>query len=82
MVTIEAAAGSILALSSRLLHSTGPNPNSQVRRVYLAQYTAEVMVNPGSRHLRNNAIPLLRGGLHVTFPRVSQLIVFERRFCP
>jgi hypothetical protein len=39
-----------------------------MRRAYLAQYTAEVMVNPGTRHLRNNAIPLLRGGQHVTYP--------------
>jgi hypothetical protein len=67
-ITVEAAAGSVLALSSRMLHSTGPNPSPQLRRVYLAQYTAEVMVNPGSRHLRNNAIPVLRGGVHVTCP--------------
>lgn len=68
VITVEAAAGSILALSSRLLHSTGPNPSPRLRRAYLAQYTAEVMVNPGTRHLRNNAIPLLRSGQHVTYP--------------
>lgn len=68
VITVEAAAGTILALSSRLLHSTGPNHTSSLRRAYLAQYTAEVMVDPGTRHLRNNAIPLLRGGQHVTYP--------------
>jgi ectoine hydroxylase-related dioxygenase (phytanoyl-CoA dioxygenase family) len=68
VITVEAAAGSILALSSRLLHATGPNPGAGMRRVYLAQYTPEVMVNPGTRHLRNNAVPLLRSGQHLTFP--------------
>jgi ectoine hydroxylase-related dioxygenase (phytanoyl-CoA dioxygenase family) len=63
---VEAAAGSILAFSSRLLHTTGSNPGSQMHRVYQAQYTPEVMVNPGTRHLRNNAIPVLREGQHVT----------------
>jgi ectoine hydroxylase-related dioxygenase (phytanoyl-CoA dioxygenase family) len=68
VLTVQAAAGSILALSSRLLHATGPNPGSRTRRVYLAQYTPEVMVNPGTRHLRNNAIPVLCNGQHATFP--------------
>ena len=66
MRTVEAEAGSIVAFSSRLLHSTGPNLTSRLRRVYLAQYTPEAMLNPGTRHLRNNAIPLLRNGEQVT----------------
>jgi ectoine hydroxylase-related dioxygenase (phytanoyl-CoA dioxygenase family) len=66
MRTVDAAAGSIVAFSSRLLHSTGPNLTSRLRRVYLAQYTAEAMLNPGTRHLRNNAVPLLRNGEQVT----------------
>jgi hypothetical protein len=61
-VTIEAPAGSIVAFSSLLLHSTGANRTDRLRRVYLAQYTREVMLNPGTRHLRNNAVPLLRNG--------------------
>jgi hypothetical protein len=68
VITVTAAAGSILALSSRLLHATGPNREANLRRVYLAQYTTEVMVNPGTRHLRNNAIPLMRAGQHLTWP--------------
>lgn len=65
-VTIDATAGSIVAFSSRLLHSTGPNRSSRMRRVYLAQYTPEAMLDPGTRHLRNNAVPLLRRGEQVS----------------
>jgi ectoine hydroxylase-related dioxygenase (phytanoyl-CoA dioxygenase family) len=66
-VTVEVAAGSVVAFSSRLLHATGANRTPRMRRVYLAQYTPEVILNPGSNHLRRNAIPLLRGGEQVTF---------------
>lgn len=66
MITVAAEAGSVVAFSSRVLHSTGPNRTSRLRRVYLAQYTAEAMLNPGTRHLRNDAIPVLRKGEHVT----------------
>jgi ectoine hydroxylase-related dioxygenase (phytanoyl-CoA dioxygenase family) len=65
-VTVEAAAGSIVAFSSLSLHATGANRSTRLRRVYLAQYTAEAMLDPGTRHLRNNAVPLLRKGEHVT----------------
>jgi hypothetical protein len=37
-----------------------------MRRVYLAQYTPEVMLNPGTRRLRRNAVPLLLDGKQVT----------------
>jgi ectoine hydroxylase-related dioxygenase (phytanoyl-CoA dioxygenase family) len=61
-VTVEAGAGSIVAFSSLLLHATGANRTDKLRRVYLAQYTREVMLNPGTRQLRNNAVPLLLKG--------------------
>jgi ectoine hydroxylase-related dioxygenase (phytanoyl-CoA dioxygenase family) len=63
---VEAAAGSVVVFSSRLLHATGSNRTDRMRRVYLAQYTPEVMLNPGTHHLRRNAIPLLRNGEQVT----------------
>jgi len=63
---VEAKAGSVVAFSSRLLHATGSNRTDRMRRVYLAQYTPEVMLNPGTQHLRRNAIPLLRNGEQVT----------------
>jgi ectoine hydroxylase-related dioxygenase (phytanoyl-CoA dioxygenase family) len=61
-VTLEVPAGSIVAFSSLLLHATGANRTDKLRRVYLAQYTREVMLNPGTRQLRNNAVPLLLKG--------------------
>lgn len=66
-VVIEAPAGSVVAFSSRLLHASGPNHSDRMRRVYLAQYSPEVILNPGTRHLRRDAIPLLRSGRQVTF---------------
>ena len=65
-VTVEVPAGSIVAFSSYLLHTTGANSTSKMRRVYLAQYSPEAIVNPGTNHLRRNAIPLLRDGRQVT----------------
>jgi ectoine hydroxylase-related dioxygenase (phytanoyl-CoA dioxygenase family) len=64
---LDVAAGSIVAFSSLLLHSTGANRTANLRRVYLAQYTAEVILNPGSRQLRRDAIPFLKNGSQVTF---------------
>jgi ectoine hydroxylase-related dioxygenase (phytanoyl-CoA dioxygenase family) len=61
-VTLEVPAGSIVAFSSLLLHATGANRTDKLRRVYLAQYTREVMLNPGTRQLRNSAVPLLLKG--------------------
>jgi len=66
-IAIEVPAGSIVAFSSRTLHATGANRTDKPRRVYLAQYTVEAMLNPGTRQLRRNAIPLVQGGKQVTF---------------
>lgn len=66
-VAVEVPAGSVVAFSSRTLHATGANGSDRPRRVYLAQYTPEVMLNPGTRQLRRNAIPLVQGGRQVTF---------------
>jgi ectoine hydroxylase-related dioxygenase (phytanoyl-CoA dioxygenase family) len=65
-VVIEAKAGDVVAFSSRLLHATGANRTDQPRRVYLAQYSPEAILNPGTRHLRRNAIAFLRDGQRVT----------------
>lgn len=66
-IAVEVPAGSIVAFSSHMLHATGANGTQTPRRVYLAQYTAEAMLNPGTRQLRRNAIPLVQGGRQVTF---------------
>jgi ectoine hydroxylase-related dioxygenase (phytanoyl-CoA dioxygenase family) len=67
-IPVEAPAGSIVAFSSRLLHATGANRTDRLRRVYLAQYTPEAILNPGTRRLRRNAIVFLRDGRRVTLP--------------
>ena len=66
-VIVEAKAGDVVAFSSLTLHATGANRSDRPRRVYLAQYTAEAMLDPGTRQLRRNAIVLLQGGEQVTF---------------
>ena len=66
-VTVEARAGSVVAFSSLLLHATGANQTEHMRRVYLAQYTAEPMLEKDRRQLRRNAIALVRRGEQVTF---------------
>jgi hypothetical protein len=65
-VVLEVPAGSVVAFSSHLLHTTGANRTDRMRRVYLAQYTPEVMLNPGTRQLRRNAVPLVIKGEQVT----------------
>lgn len=65
-LAIEARAGDVVAFSSRLLHATGANRTDRPRRVYLAQYSAEAILDPGTRHLRRNAIAFLRDGRQVT----------------
>jgi ectoine hydroxylase-related dioxygenase (phytanoyl-CoA dioxygenase family) len=66
-VAVEVPAGSVVAFSSHTLHATGANQSDRPRRVYLAQYTPEVMLQPGTMHLRRNAIPLIQRGHQVTF---------------
>lgn len=65
-VTVEVPAGSVVAFSSLALHATGANTTDRMRRVYLAQYSPEPILDPDSRHLRRNAIAFLRGGRQVT----------------
>lgn len=66
-ILLEVEAGTVVVFSSLLLHATGANGTDRPRRVYLAQYTSEAMLNPGTRQLRRNAIAFLAGGRQVTF---------------
>ena len=65
-VAVPAKAGDVVAFSSLLLHASGTNLSNRPRRVYLAQYTAEPMLEPDGLP-RRNAVPLLAGGRQVTF---------------
>ena len=42
-VPMTAPAGSIVAFSSVVIHRSGPNLTDRMRRVYLAQYSREVI---------------------------------------
>jgi ectoine hydroxylase-related dioxygenase (phytanoyl-CoA dioxygenase family) len=59
-------AGSIVCFSSTLLHRSGPNTTDHVRRVYVAQYSAEpILSEDGSQPLRL-AEPLMVKGKRVS----------------
>jgi len=61
-IAVEMDAGGIVLFSSLLLHATSPNHASRPRRAYLAQFTPEVMLNPGTLQLRHNAVQVVRDG--------------------
>ena len=61
----EVPAGSIVAFSSVVFHSSGTNTTDQMRRVYLAQYSCEPILSPDGSKLWGNAEPLLKNGQNV-----------------
>ena len=58
-------AGSIVVFSSRTFHRSGPNVTDEYRRCYLAQYSAEPIMNPDGSELWGRAEPILQGGQRV-----------------
>jgi len=54
-------AGSIAVFSSNCFHRSGANTTSKMRRVYLAQYSAEPIIRPDGRQL-HFADPILLNG--------------------
>jgi ectoine hydroxylase-related dioxygenase (phytanoyl-CoA dioxygenase family) len=66
--TVTAAAGSIVAFSSTLLHRTGANTSDRPRRVYIAQYTAEPVLSEDGAGPRHLAEPLLIAGRRPASP--------------
>ena len=59
---VIARAGSIVCFSSTLLHRSGPNTTDTIRRVYVAQYTAEPLLDEEGTRPRHLAEPLLIHG--------------------
>ncbi|WP_406273983.1 phytanoyl-CoA dioxygenase family protein [Nocardia sp. NBC_00881] len=55
-------AGSIACFSSTVLHRSGPNATDRVRRVYLAQYSAQPILTADGTQPRHLAHPLLING--------------------
>jgi ectoine hydroxylase-related dioxygenase (phytanoyl-CoA dioxygenase family) len=66
-VAMTAPAGSIVCFSSHVLHRSAANRTSQVRRVYLAQYSKEP-ITAASGALWAMAVPFLRHGRIVYEP--------------
>jgi ectoine hydroxylase-related dioxygenase (phytanoyl-CoA dioxygenase family) len=61
-------AGSIVCFSSTVLHRSGPNTTDHMRRVYVAQYSAEPILGEDGARPRHLAEPLLRDGVRVERP--------------
>ena len=55
-------AGSIVVFSSRTFHRSGPNMTDKYRRCYLAQYSAEPIMNRDGTELWGRAEPILVDG--------------------
>jgi ectoine hydroxylase-related dioxygenase (phytanoyl-CoA dioxygenase family) len=56
-------AGSIACFSSTLFHRSGPNTTDRMRRVYVAQYSAEPILSEDRSGPRHLADPLLTHGM-------------------
>ena len=61
-------AGSIVVFSSRTFHRSGPNMTDKYRRSYLAQYSAEPIMNRDGTELWGRAEPVLQNGARVGPP--------------
>ena len=64
-------AGSMVVFSSRTFHRSGPNTTDGMRRVYLAQYSAEPIMNRAGDDYWNQAIPLLLKGERQPLPQAG-----------
>lgn len=64
-VPVVAPAGSIAVFSSVSLHRSGPNTTPLMRRVYLAQYSAEPILEADSPHLKILAEAFIRRGQRI-----------------
>jgi ectoine hydroxylase-related dioxygenase (phytanoyl-CoA dioxygenase family) len=61
-------AGSIACFSSTLFHRSGPNTTHRMRRVYVAQYSSEPILDEDGARPRHLAEPLLLAGRRVRWP--------------
>lgn len=61
-VSAVVPAGSIVCFTSVSFHASGANRSPRMRRAYLAQYSAEPLLDADGTHLWGSAEPFLRGG--------------------
>ena len=67
-VPVICPAGSIAVFSSTAFHRSGTNTTDQMRRIYLAQYSAEPILQQNSDEPLNHAAPVLQNGEIVPAP--------------
>jgi ectoine hydroxylase-related dioxygenase (phytanoyl-CoA dioxygenase family) len=72
-VPVIAPAGSIVVFSSTAFHRSGTNQTDAMRRVYLAQYSAEPILNQDGSALWGNAVPFLKNGENIYEENASEL---------
>jgi ectoine hydroxylase-related dioxygenase (phytanoyl-CoA dioxygenase family) len=65
-------AGSIACFSSTIFHRSGPNTTDHMRRVYVAQYSAEPVLDEEHSRPRHLADALVIDGKRVTPPELSR----------
>jgi len=58
-------AGSVVVFSSRVFHRSGPNTTNQMRRSYLAQYSAEPIMKKDGSGVWAQAVPVVVNGQRV-----------------
>jgi len=68
-------AGSIACFSSTVFHRSGPNTTDHVRRVYVAQYSAEPVLSEDGSRPRHLAEPMLVDGERVRRPEPTRAYV-------
>ncbi|MBV7326732.1 phytanoyl-CoA dioxygenase family protein [Chloroflexi bacterium TSY] len=64
-ILVEVPAGSVVCMSSVVFHASGPNKTDQLRRVYLVQYSSEVITQADGNGLFNQADPFIKAGVLV-----------------
>jgi len=69
---VVARAGSIVCFSSTVFHRSGPNTTERVRRVYVAQYSPEPLLDEERSRPRHLAEALLIDGKHVSPPEAPR----------
>ena len=70
-VTVECPAGSIVLFSSYAFHNSGANTTDRMRRVFLAQYTAQPLQRAGQAQPWAHAVPFLQAGRNVAAPAMA-----------
>jgi hypothetical protein len=65
-------AGSIAVFSSTTFHRSGTNQTDDMRRVYLAQYSCEPIMNADGTKLWGSAVPFLKDGENIYDEDVQQ----------